>query len=96
MAEKYGEHPGRQFIQLALLVPGASAGGRAVQQNAIRQGEVGGLSIAGGRTNNTVFLLDGAAKNHQRKLSQDYLSTPRQQKFQENQLWSSVHGFWKD
>jgi hypothetical protein len=52
---------GRQFIQLALLVPGASAGGRAVQQNAVRQGEVGGLSIAGGRTNNTAFLLDGAA-----------------------------------
>ena len=52
---------GRQFIQLALLVPGASSGGRAVQQNAIRQGEVGGLSISGGRTNNTAFLLDGAA-----------------------------------
>ena len=52
---------GRQFIQLALLVPGASGGGRAVQQNAVRQGEVGGLSISGGRTNNTVFLLDGAA-----------------------------------
>jgi hypothetical protein len=29
---------GRQFIQLALLVPGANAGGRAVQQNAVRQG----------------------------------------------------------
>src|SRR5258706_2960153 len=52
---------GRQFIQLALLVPGASGGGRAVQQNAVRQGQIGGLSIAGGRTNNTVFLLDGAA-----------------------------------
>jgi hypothetical protein len=52
---------GRQFIQLALLVPGASAGGRAVQQNTIRQGQVGGLSISGGRTNNTIFLLDGAA-----------------------------------
>jgi hypothetical protein len=52
---------GRQFIQLALLVPGASGGGRAVQQNAVRQGQVGGLSISGGRTNNTVFLLDGAA-----------------------------------
>ena len=50
---------GRQFIQLALLVPGASGGGRAVQQNAVRQGQVGGISIAGGRTNNTVFLLDG-------------------------------------
>jgi hypothetical protein len=52
---------GRQFIQLALLVPGASGGGRAVQQNSIRQGQVGGLSISGGRTNNTMFLLDGAA-----------------------------------
>ena len=52
---------GRQFIQLALLVPGASGGGRAVQQNAVRQGQVGGLSISGGRTNNTIFLLDGAA-----------------------------------
>src|SRR6266849_5222453 len=52
---------GRQFIQLALLVPGASGGGRAVQQNTIRQGQIGGLSISGGRTNNTIFLLDGAA-----------------------------------
>ena len=51
---------GRQFIQLALLVPGANAGGRAVQQNGIRQGQVGGLSLSGGRTNNTMFLLDGA------------------------------------
>jgi len=51
---------GRQFIQLALLVPGANPGGRAVQQNVLRQNQVGGLSIAGGRTNNTAFLLDGA------------------------------------
>jgi Carboxypeptidase regulatory-like domain/TonB dependent receptor len=52
---------GRQFVQLALLVPGTNGGGRAVQQNAVRQGETGGLSISGGRTNNTAFLLDGAA-----------------------------------
>src|SRR3989442_6773989 len=51
---------GRQFLQLALLVPGANAGGRAVQQNQFRQGMIGGLSISGGRTNNTNFLLDGA------------------------------------
>lgn len=51
---------GRQFIQLALLVPGANPGGRAVQQNAVRQNQVGGLSLSGGRTNNTAFLLDGA------------------------------------
>ncbi len=52
---------GRQFIQLALLVPGANPGGRAVQQNATgRLNHTGGLSIGGGRTNNTLFLLDGA------------------------------------
>jgi hypothetical protein len=51
---------GRQFIQLALLVPGSNPGGRAVQQNTIRQNQIGGLSVAGGRTNNTAFLLDGA------------------------------------
>ena len=51
---------GRQFIQLSLLVPGVNPGGRAVQQNGIRQGQIGGISVAGGRTNNTMFLLDGA------------------------------------
>jgi len=50
---------GRQFLQLALLVPGANPGGRAVQQNQFRQGMIGGLSVSGGRTNNTGFLLDG-------------------------------------
>src|SRR5260370_1496412 len=50
---------GRQFLQLALLVPGANSGGRAVQQDQSRQGMIGGLSISGGRTNNTAFLLDG-------------------------------------
>ena len=41
-----------------------------------------------------IDLLDSAAKNHQRKLSADYLNTPRQQKFQEHQLWTTVSGFW--
>src|SRR5436190_14892885 len=50
---------GRQFLQLALLVPGANGGGRLVQQNLNRQGTVGVLSVSGGRTNNTAFLLDG-------------------------------------
>ena len=50
---------GRQFLQLALLVPGANAGGRAVQQSQFRQGSMGGLSVSGGRTNNTAFMLDG-------------------------------------
>ncbi len=52
---------GRQFIQLALLVPGANSGGRAVQQNATgRLNATGGISVGGGRTNNTLFLIDGA------------------------------------
>lgn len=42
-----------------------------------------------------IDLLDGAAKNHQRKLAQDYFSTSRQQKFQENRLWTGSHAFWK-
>jgi len=40
-------------------------------------------------------LLDGAAKNPQRKLTQDYLATPRQQKAQENRLWTAMFDFWK-
>jgi hypothetical protein len=51
---------GRQFIQLALLVPGANAGGRQVQQNTVRLNTVGGFSSSGGRTNNNLFLFDGA------------------------------------
>ena len=51
---------GRQFLQLALLVPGANGGGRSVQQNQFRQGMMAGLSVGGSRTNNTNFLLDGA------------------------------------
>jgi hypothetical protein len=43
-----------------------------------------------------IDLLDGAAKNHPRKLAQDYLAMPRQQKFQENRLWTISFGFWKE
>ena len=43
-----------------------------------------------------IDLLDGAAKNHQRKLTQDYLATSRQQKFHENRLWNAINGFWKE
>lgn len=42
-----------------------------------------------------IDLLDGAAKNYQRKLAQDYFATSRQQKFQENRLWTSSFIFWK-
>jgi len=50
---------GRQFLQLALLSPAVNSGGIAVQQNALRQGEVAGLSVAGSRTNDSAYLLDG-------------------------------------
>src|SRR5271157_221076 len=50
---------GRQFLQLALLSPAVNSGGIAVQQNAVRQGEIAGLSVAGTRTNDSAYLLDG-------------------------------------
>ncbi len=43
----------------------------------------------------SIDLLDGAAKNHQRKLAQDYLGMQRQQKFQENRVWTTSFNFWK-
>lgn len=51
---------GRQFIDLALLVPGTNTGGRSVQQNNARLNQTGGFSASGGRTNNNLFLFDGA------------------------------------
>lgn len=43
-----------------------------------------------------VDLLDGAARRHQREITQEYLSTPRVQKFQENRLWNAQFGFCKE
>lgn len=49
-----------------------------------------------GRLLEIVDLIDAAAKNHQRKLSQDYLTgRDRLQKFQENRIWTTVFKFWK-
>ncbi|MBI3041956.1 MAG: hypothetical protein HYY78_03930 [Betaproteobacteria bacterium] len=42
-----------------------------------------------------VDMLDGAAKNHQRKVAQEYLSLQRNQKYQENKLWNGAYGFWR-
>ena len=50
---------GRQFLQLALLSPSVNSGGLSVQQNAVRQGEIAGVSVAGQRTNDSAYLLDG-------------------------------------
>lgn len=43
-----------------------------------------------------IDLIDQAGKNHQRKLSQAYLSgNARLQKFQEIRIWNTVFAFWK-
>ena len=42
-----------------------------------------------------IDLLDQTAKGHQRKLTQEYLATDRQEKFRENKLWNSMFDFWK-
>lgn len=50
-----------------------------------------------GRMVEIVDLIDASAKNHQRKLSQEYLTgRERLQKFQENRIWTTVFRFWKD
>jgi len=43
-----------------------------------------------------IDLLDQAAKNHQRKLNQDYLTTERKQRFLEARLWKAMSEFWKE
>ena len=42
-----------------------------------------------------VDMLDGAAKNHQRRVSQEYLALQKGQKFQENKLWNTAYGLWR-
>ena len=49
-----------------------------------------------GRQLEIIDLMDQAAKNHQRKLSQDYLAgSARLQKFQEIRIWNTSFTFWK-
>ncbi len=38
--------------------------------------------------------LDDVAQAHLRKLSREYLASARLSKFQEQRLWSSIHGYW--
>ena len=42
-----------------------------------------------------IDALDKAAKNHPRKIAQEYLSTDRQEKFRESKLWHTTYEFWK-
>ena len=42
-----------------------------------------------------IEILDATAKNHHKKVAQDYLGMSRQQKFQENKLWTCGYKFSK-
>ena len=42
-----------------------------------------------------LLMLDDAAQPRVRKLSKDYFGTARPSRFQENRLWTALHGFWK-
>jgi hypothetical protein len=80
---------GRQFIDLALLSPNVTAGGRSVQQNQVRLNQEGGFSASGNRTNNNAFLLDGVSN-----LDTDYMSlslTPILDTIAEFQVQTAQH-----
>lgn len=42
------------------------------------------------------LMLDEAAQTPLRKVSREYLTTPRLSKLQENRIWTAVHGFWRN
>lgn len=42
-----------------------------------------------------LMMLDDAAQARVRKLSRDYFGEARPSRFQENRLWTALHGYWK-
>lgn len=42
-----------------------------------------------------LMALDDAAQPFARKLGKDYFAAGRPSRFQENRLWSALHGYWK-
>src|SRR6185312_3864356 len=42
-----------------------------------------------------LFALDEAAQPRLRKLAKEYFATTRPSRYQENRLWTTVHGYWK-
>jgi len=43
-----------------------------------------------------LLMLDDAAQLRVRKLSKDYFGDARPSRFQENRLWTALHGYWKE
>jgi len=43
----------------------------------------------------TLFMLDEAAQPRLRKLAREYFTSARPSRFQENRLWTALHGYWK-
>ncbi len=42
-----------------------------------------------------LFAVDDAAQSRLRRLGREYLAAARPSRFQENRLWSAVHGYWR-
>src|SRR6185369_12234676 len=42
-----------------------------------------------------LLMLDDAAQQRVRKLAKDYFGDARPSRFQENRLWTALHGYWK-
>jgi len=42
-----------------------------------------------------LLMLDDAAQPRVRKLGKDYFAAGRPSRFQENRLWTALHGYWK-
>ena len=42
-----------------------------------------------------LFTLDDVAQPRVRKLAKDYFTTGRPSRYQENRLWTALHGYWK-
>ncbi|MEK6243055.1 MAG: hypothetical protein AABM33_01020 [Pseudomonadota bacterium] len=42
-----------------------------------------------------LFTLDDVAQPRLRKLAKDYVTAGRPSRFQENRLWTALHGYWK-
>jgi hypothetical protein len=91
------DHPMADAKQARQIIDGLPTdAGKALQEvtellESLNQAE--GLRL--NRRFECIGLLEGAVKNRQRTLLADYLSTPRQQKYRENQLWNYVYGYWK-